>query len=91
VDPRVVLGALQKRIFFGISTSFAQDCPAHSPVTVLTELSELLFKLHNWHLHFLIFSGYRVQWNLDLSFFKGMEKQNNECGKSINPGNYYTL
>ena len=32
-----------------------------------------------------------VQLNLDLSFFKGMEKQNNECGKTINPGNYYTL
>ena len=32
-----------------------------------------------------------VQWNLDLSFFKGMEKTNDECGKTINPGNYYTL
>ena len=32
-----------------------------------------------------------IQWNLDLSFFKGMEKTNNECGKTINPGNYYTL
>ena len=31
-----------------------------------------------------------IQWNLDLSFFKGMEKQNDECGKMINPGNYYT-
>jgi len=31
-----------------------------------------------------------VQWNLDLSFFKGTEKTN-ECGKTINPGNYYTL
>jgi len=30
-----------------------------------------------------------MQWNLDLSFFKGMEKQNAECGKTINPGNYY--
>jgi len=29
-----------------------------------------------------------TQWNLDLSFFKGMEKQNDECGKMINPGNY---
>ena len=35
--------------------------------------------------------GLKVQWNLDLSFFKGMEKQNDECGKTINPGNYYTL
>jgi len=35
--------------------------------------------------------GKKVQWNLDLSFFKGMEKQNNECGKTISPGNYYTL
>jgi hypothetical protein len=25
---------------------------------------------------------YRTQWNLDLSFFKGMEKQN-ECGKLL--------
>jgi hypothetical protein len=32
-----------------------------------------------------------VQWNLDLSFFKGMEKTNDECGKTINTGNYYTL
>jgi hypothetical protein len=32
-----------------------------------------------------------IQWNLHLSFFKGMEKANNECGKTINIGNYYTL
>jgi hypothetical protein len=32
-----------------------------------------------------------IQWNLDLSFFKGMEKQNDECGKTINPGNYYIV
>jgi hypothetical protein len=32
-----------------------------------------------------------IQWNLDPSFFKGIEKQNDECGKTINPGNYYTL
>jgi len=32
-----------------------------------------------------------LQLNLDLSFFKGMEKQNDECGKTINPGNFYTL
>jgi hypothetical protein len=32
-----------------------------------------------------------IQWNLDLSFFKGMEKTNNECGKMINMGNYYTF
>ena len=32
-----------------------------------------------------------IGWNLDLSFFKGMEKQNDECGKMINPGNCYTL
>jgi hypothetical protein len=32
-----------------------------------------------------------IQWNLDLSFFKGLEKQKDECGKTINPGNYYTL
>jgi hypothetical protein len=32
---------------------------------------------------------YEVQWNLDLSFFKGMEKTNDECGKTINPGNYF--
>jgi hypothetical protein len=41
-----------------------------------------------WHL--ATDSNY-VQWNLDLSFFEGMEKQNDECGKTINPGNYYTL
>jgi len=32
-----------------------------------------------------------IQCNLDLSFFKRMEKQNGECRKTINPGNYYTL
>jgi len=32
-----------------------------------------------------------VQWNLDLLFFKGMERENDECRKTINPGNYYTL
>ena len=39
------------------------------------------------HIHALM----TLQWNLDLSFFKGMEKTNDECGKTINPGNYYTL
>jgi len=34
---------------------------------------------------------YVLQWNLDLSFFKGMEIKNDECGKTINPENYYTL
>jgi hypothetical protein len=29
-----------------------------------------------------------IQWNLNLSFFKGAEKKNDECGKMINPGNY---
>jgi hypothetical protein len=33
----------------------------------------------------------QLQWNLDLSFFKGMEKKNDEWRKMINPGNYYTL
>jgi hypothetical protein len=37
------------------------------------------------------FTQKQVQWNLDLSFFKGMEKTNDECGKTINTGNYYTL
>jgi hypothetical protein len=32
-----------------------------------------------------------VQWNLNLLFLKGMEKTNDECGKTINTGNYYTL
>jgi hypothetical protein len=31
---------------------------------------------------------FKVQWNLDLSFFKGMEKMNDECRKTISPGNY---
>jgi len=34
---------------------------------------------------------FKIQWILDLSFFNGMEKQNDECEKTINPGNYYTL
>ena len=32
-----------------------------------------------------------LQWNLDLSFFKGTEKTNDECGQTINPENYYTM
>jgi hypothetical protein len=32
-----------------------------------------------------------IQWTLDLSFFKGTEKTNDECGQTINPKNYYTL
>jgi hypothetical protein len=31
---------------------------------------------------------YKIQWNLDPSFFRGMEKKSNECGEMINPGNY---
>jgi len=43
-----------------------------------------------WHaLQELIFLI--VQWNLDLSFFKGTEKTNGECGQTINPENYYTM
>jgi len=33
----------------------------------------------------------QIQWNLDLSFFKGTEKTNDECGQTINPENYYTM
>jgi hypothetical protein len=29
-----------------------------------------------------------IQWNLNLSFLKGMENRNDECGKTINPENY---
>jgi len=32
-----------------------------------------------------------LQWNLNLSFFKGREKTNDECGQTINPENYYTM
>ena len=32
-----------------------------------------------------------LQWTFDLSFFKGTEKTNDECGQTINPKNYYTL
>jgi hypothetical protein len=28
-----------------------------------------------------------VQWNLNLSFLKGVEKTNDECAKMINPEN----
>jgi hypothetical protein len=30
----------------------------------------------------------RIQWNLDLSFFKGVEKTN-ECAKTINPETHF--
>jgi hypothetical protein len=30
-----------------------------------------------------------IQWNLDLSFFKGVEKTNDECAKTINPKNNF--
>jgi hypothetical protein len=32
-----------------------------------------------------------IQWNLDPLFFKGMEKTNDECGKTINTGNYFKV
>jgi midasin (ATPase involved in ribosome maturation) len=51
------------------------------PVREHTSVSVQLLCILNWLL---------VQWNLDLSFFKGMEKTN-ECGKTINAGSYYTL
>jgi hypothetical protein len=31
----------------------------------------------------------RIQWNLDLSFSKGVEKTNDECGETINPENHF--
>jgi hypothetical protein len=34
---------------------------------------------------------YAVQWNLDLSFFKGVEEKNDEYGETINPENYFFL
>jgi len=52
-------------------------------LNVLAQVSELIANK--------LILQYIVQWNLDLSFFKGMEKTNDECGKTINPGNYYTL
>jgi hypothetical protein len=30
-----------------------------------------------------------VQWNLDLSFFKGVAKTNDEYGETINPENHF--
>jgi hypothetical protein len=30
-----------------------------------------------------------IQWNLDLSFFKGVEKTNDEYGETINPENHF--
>jgi hypothetical protein len=30
-----------------------------------------------------------LQWNLDLSFFKGVEKTNDEYGETINPENHF--
>jgi hypothetical protein len=30
-----------------------------------------------------------IQWNLDLSFFKGVEKTNDEYGETINPKNHF--
>jgi hypothetical protein len=32
-----------------------------------------------------------IQWNLDLSFFKGVEKTNDEHGETINPENHFFL
>jgi hypothetical protein len=32
---------------------------------------------------------HEIQWNLDLSFFKGVEKTNNEYGEMINPENHF--
>jgi hypothetical protein len=30
-----------------------------------------------------------IQWNLDLSFFKGVEETNDEYGETINPENHF--
>ena len=35
--------------------------------------------------------SFKIQWNLDLSFFKETEKTNDECEQTINPDNYYTM
>jgi hypothetical protein len=32
-----------------------------------------------------------IQWNLDLLFFKGVEKTNDEYGETINPENHFFL
>jgi hypothetical protein len=34
-------------------------------------------------------SDIEVQWNLDQSFFKGVEKTNDVCGEMINPENQF--
>jgi len=67
----------------------------------LVSLNKLVIFLTGglWYLnniHFLglcdiFLYGLGVQWNLDLSFFKGTEKTNDECGQTINPENYYTM
>jgi hypothetical protein len=31
----------------------------------------------------------QLQWNLDLSFFKGVEKTDDEYGEMINPENHF--
>jgi hypothetical protein len=39
--------------------------------------------VHVVWVHFWFSELVHAQWNLDLSFFKGMEKTNEECGKTI--------
>jgi hypothetical protein len=36
-------------------------------------------------------TGMYIQWNLDLSFFKGLKKTNDEYGETINPVNLFFL
>jgi hypothetical protein len=50
------------------------------PMTVILLVHHELKHNHSYESH--------IQWNLDLSFFKGIEKTNDECGKTINTGNY---
>jgi len=67
-----------------------------SEVTTVFEVFNIVTSVIMYQLQIIIWNLKNttflyIQWNLDLSFFKGMEKTIDECGKTINPGNYYTL
>ena len=84
------------RIWQGCGFAFRYHKPPHLLRKLGPKLLQEHFSLISQSLSmcfFFIVMCYEtlIQYNLDLSFFKGMEKTNDECGKTISTGNYYTL
>jgi hypothetical protein len=63
----------------------------HKPkkLTLFTYRSPLIRKIPNLFRETNVCVVFTIQWNLDLSFFKGVEKTNDEYGETINPENHF--